>query len=84
MYMKLIAFDRRRTEDMQESFTYHVKVQDAVDEVVFNASSPLFVKAVRTDTEATTFIVQSDQSGLVGLIRHLHHQGYILLSLTRK
>lgn len=69
---------------MQESFTYHIKVQDAVDEDAFNASSPLCVQVTQADAETTTFIVHSDQSGLVGLIRHLHHQGYMLLSLARK
>ncbi|MBN2115803.1 MAG: hypothetical protein JW730_04490 [Anaerolineales bacterium] len=69
---------------MQESFTYHIKLQDAVDEEAFNASSPLSVKVAQTDAETTTFIVHTDQSGLVGLIRHIHHQGFVLLSLLRK
>jgi hypothetical protein len=28
--------------------------------------------------------VCTDQSGLVGVIRHLHRQGFVLLSVTRK
>ena len=69
---------------MQESFNYSIKVQGAVDENTFNASSPFCVKVVRTDAEDTLLVVHTDQSGFVGLIRHLHQQGYVLLSLSRK
>lgn len=68
---------------MQESFTYHIKLQDAVDEEVFNTSSPLSVKVAQADAETTTFIVHTDQSGLIGLIRYLHYQGFMILALAR-
>lgn len=69
---------------MQESFTYQIKLQDTVDEEAFNASSPLRVKVAQADAETTTFIVHTDQSGLIGLMRHLHYQGFVILALARK
>jgi hypothetical protein len=69
---------------MQESFTYHIKLQDTVDEEAFNASSPFYVKVAQTDEETTTFILHTDQSGLIGLIRHIHYQGFVILALARK
>jgi len=66
---------------MQAICTYHVEVRGELDEVTFNAASPLQVTVVRTDPEATLFAVCADQSGLIGLIRHLHQRGFELLSV---
>jgi hypothetical protein len=67
---------------MHDICTYHVEVCGQVDENVFNATSPLQMTVVRVDTAATLFTIRTDQSGLVGLIRHLHGQGFVLLSVT--
>ena len=64
--------------------TYRIEVQGQVDENVFNATSPLQMKVVRRDTDTTLFTICADQSGLIGLIRHLHGQGFVLLSVTRE
>ena len=69
---------------MQETYTYHIEVQGQVDEKNFNGTSPLQVIVNQTDSAATLFTLQADQSGLVGLIRHLHHQGFVILSMSRK
>ena len=69
---------------MQEMHTYHIQVRGQVEENDFNTTSPLRVTVARTDAESTLFTLYADQSGLVGLIRHLHHQGFVLLSLARK
>lgn len=69
---------------MQEIFTYHIRLQDTVDEESFNASSPLRVKVAQADEETTMFIVHTDQSGLIGLMRHLHYRGLVILALARK
>jgi len=68
---------------MQETYTYHIEVQGEVDESDFNKSSPLRVSIARADVETTLLTLHADQSGLVGLIRHLHHQGIAILSLSR-
>ena len=68
---------------MQETYTYQIEVQGQMDEQAFNATSPLRVKVEKTDETAAFITVQADQSGLVGLIRHLHHQGFVLISFSR-
>jgi len=69
---------------MQEYSNYYIEVQGIIDENVFNTSSPLCVKVARTDAKNTLLVVYTDQSGFVGLIRHLHQQGFVFLSLSRK
>lgn len=68
---------------MQEVYTYHIEVQGQVDEHDFNTTSPLRVSIEQTDSAATALTLHADQSGLVGLIRHLHHQGFVILSMFR-
>ena len=69
---------------MQEVYTYDIEVQGQVNEDEFNVISPLRVTVRRANTASTLLTLHADQSGLVGLIRHLHHQGFVLLSLSRK
>jgi len=64
--------------------TYHIEVRGEVDMHTFNTNSPLQMKLVRTNPDATLFAVTTDQSGLIGLIRHLHGQGFVLLSFHRR
>ena len=81
---KPTTFCLRKYRAMQENSNYYIEVQGAMNENAFNASSPLCVKVARTDTEATLLVVHTDQSGFVGLIKHLHQQGFVLLSMSRK
>lgn len=69
---------------MQEICTYHIEVQGQVNENEVNTMSPLEMSMVREGPTCTVFVAQTDQSGLIGLIRHLHGLGFVLLSLTRK
>ena len=64
--------------------TYQIEVCGLAGEEELNALSPLAVTVIRADPAATIFTICSDQSGLVGLIRHLHGWGFLLLSVTRK
>lgn len=68
---------------MHDVCTYHLKVQGQMDESVFNASSPLQISVVQMDSRATLFTLRADQSGLIGLIRRLHGQGFVILSVIR-
>lgn len=68
---------------MHNICTYHVDVKGQVDDAVFNASSPIKVQAGRAESEATRLTIHADQSGLIGLLRHLHQQGFVLLSVFR-
>ncbi len=69
---------------MHDICTYHVEVRGQVDENAFNATSPLQMTVVRVDAATTLSTVRTDQSGLIGLIRYLHQQGLVLLSVRRE
>lgn len=79
------VFSRNRElERMHEFCTYLIKVRERIDEDSFNATSPLRISLVQSDQAATLFAIDTDQSGLIGLIRYLHQQGFVLLSLYRE
>ena len=75
---------------MHQVCTYHIRVQGLVDESDLNAMSPLQTAVVRADTDeaypyaATLCTIHSDQSGLIGLMRYLHGQGFVFLSVHRE
>jgi hypothetical protein len=69
---------------MHDICTYQIEVRGQVDENAFNASSPLQMTVVRVDMAATLFTICTDQSGLIGLMRHLHRHGFVLLSVYRE
>lgn len=66
---------------MHDIRTYHIEVRGQVDERDLNAMSPLRMAVVRADAAATLFTIRADQAGLVGLLRHLHGHGLVLLSV---
>jgi hypothetical protein len=55
-----------------------------VDEDEINAMSPLQMTVIRTDVAATLLTVGTDQSGLIGLMRHLHGLRFVFLSVKRE
>ena len=61
---------------MHELSTYHIEVRGQIDESDLNARSPRRATLVRTDPGSTHFAICADQSGLIGMIRHLHDRGY--------
>lgn len=69
---------------MHDICIYHIKVRGQMDENVFNAATPLQITVVQVDSATTLFTTSADQSGLIGLIRHLHQQGFVILSLYRE
>lgn len=66
---------------MQDSCTYLVQLRGQVTEDEINSMSPLKVTVVRTKLAATLISLSTDQSGLIGLLRHLHGRGFVLLSI---
>jgi hypothetical protein len=68
---------------VNDSCTYLIQLRGQVDNGEINARSPLQMTVVRADLEATLLSVGTDQSGLIGLIRHLHGLGFVLLSVSR-
>jgi hypothetical protein len=69
---------------MHDICTYHIEVRGQVDENDLNANSPLQMTVVRGNTATTLFTICADQSGLIGLMRHLHGRGFVLLSVIRE
>lgn len=69
---------------MHEPCLYQIQVRGQVTEGDFNATSPLQTTEVRMDETATWLTIHTDQSGLIGLLRHLHGRGFVLLSVHRE
>lgn len=68
---------------MDDTCTYfiHLRGQVAADEI--NARSPLLLTQINTDPTLTRLNVTTDQAGLIGLLRHLHGSGFVILSVNR-
>ena len=68
---------------MQELCSYHFEIHGQLKEKDFNAMSPYRITEVCVTPFCTQFTIFADQSGLVGFVRHLHQQGFLLLSIQR-
>jgi len=66
---------------MDDILTYQIEVRGQVNQDELNAISPIEIKVVRTDPSVTKFTITTDQSGLIGLMRHLNGRGFVLLSI---
>jgi len=68
---------------MNDFCTYLIRLRGQLDEEDINARSPIHMVLKRVDPAATLFMVFTDQSGLIGLMRYLHGLGVVLLSINR-
>ena len=68
---------------MNDLCTYHIQLRGQVDGGEIDAMSPLQMTVERPDATSTLITVCTDQSGLVGLMRHLHGLGVVFLSMRR-
>lgn len=66
---------------MNTTSIYRIQIRGLVDEEEINAMSPLQMVRDWAETAVTQFSVQTDQSGLIGLLRHLHSLGFVFLSI---
>jgi hypothetical protein len=64
-----------------DNCVYHIQLRGQIDEQELNEMSPLLLVRQEGDTAVTQFSVATDQSGLIGLMRHLHSLGFIFLSV---
>lgn len=69
---------------MNHVCTYHIQLEGQMAEDEMNAMSPLQMTLERIDGAATLFSICTDQSGLIGLLRHLHARGLVLLAVCRE
>ena len=68
---------------MNDLCRYTLQLRGLVSEGEINALSPLQMTAEQTETEITRLTFSADQSGLVGLLRHLHGLGFVILAMNR-
>ena len=69
------------TDDLNDIRIYQIEIQGRADEDDLNAIVPLHMTVIQGDAQSTLFLVRTDQSGLVGLLRTLHGRGLVLLSV---
>ena len=68
---------------MEDISTYHIQFAGQISPDEINTRSPLTITAAGSKPGASCFTVRTDQSGIVGLIRHLHGEGFVLLAVER-
>jgi hypothetical protein len=69
---------------MNDICTYHIRVRGSVDIAELNGASPFLMVPQGSAPDAAMFSIHTDQSGLIGLLRHLHSLGLIFLSVQRE
>ena len=65
-----------------DTHVYQLELRGQVDADEINVASPLQLTVVSAGAEATRLAVRTDQSGLIGLIRHLHALGFVFLAVV--
>jgi hypothetical protein len=75
---------KKELEKMHVIFTYRIEVRGDVNENDLNMTAPIKIKLLHAGDLASLLTINTDQSGLVGLIRHLHSKGFELLSMRRE
>ncbi len=71
---------------MDEPAAYRVTIQGCIGKELVDESGPVQINEVRVDPArgiTTLAGIFTDQVGMVGLIRHLHGLGIVLLALER-
>jgi hypothetical protein len=67
---------------MNDLFTYHVRLSGRLTADDLNAMSPLALTVEESEAATTLLSICTDQSGLIGIMRHLHGLGCVFLSVT--
>lgn len=63
---------------------YCITLRGQVDVSEVNASSPHQMTPIALEAGSTSITICTDQSGLIGLIRHLHNLGFEIVSIVCK
>jgi hypothetical protein len=77
---------RARRAHIDQHARYTITIEGHIDASLADCFGPLDVASVAQDGDRTISTLSSlvtDQAGLVGLIRHLHGLGVVLLSVER-
>ncbi len=68
---------------MNDICTYLIQLRGQLELGEVNAMSPIQMTLVQLTEEGTRLSICTDQAGLIGLLRHLHALGLVVLSLNR-
>ncbi len=71
---------------LDQEAAYVIKIQGRIDSNLVDRFGPVSIASAVEDegrTITTLSGIATDQAGLVGLIRHLHGLGVVLLSIER-
>ncbi len=66
---------------MDDICNYQIELQGQLDEHDLTLAGPLSLTVCQLCPASTLIAVRTDQSGLIGLLRHLHGRGLVLLSV---
>ena len=66
---------------MDDVHHYQIQIEGQMNEEDLNLMSPLKLKIEQADETAALLTVCTDQAGLVGMLRHLHGLGFVLLAV---
>jgi hypothetical protein len=69
---------------MDQVCSYTIEVQGCARVEDINAKSPLTIRLLRAEPSSTAITIVTDQSGFIGIIRHLHARGFVLLASKRQ
>lgn len=61
--------------------TYQILIHGQVEEADIRPTSPLQFMVERGGETGTAIKVRTDQSGIIGLIRHLHGLGLVIIEM---
>ena len=67
---------------MKDNNIYLIQLNGQINIDELNSNSPFEMAWMGEDTNSSFFDVYTDQSGLIGMLRHLHARGLVLLSIT--
>ncbi|HEX2978951.1 MAG TPA: hypothetical protein VHO48_01685 [Anaerolineaceae bacterium] len=59
--------------------TYIITINGFVNQDDINAASPVNLNVDFATDRVTNLSVCTDQSGMIGILRHLHSMGYVLI-----
>lgn len=69
---------------MDQVCSYTIEVQGCVRVEAINLKSPLTIRLLRAEPYSTIFTIVTDQSGFIGILRHLHARGFVLIASKRQ
>jgi hypothetical protein len=62
--------------------TYRIRLRGQVDVEALNQMSPHQMTIIKYEGASTLLSIYTDQSGVIGMVRHLHNQGCFILAVS--